>query len=100
MFSSFMRFFRYFHVSSPSSMSAQSGPRQMKRCRFSLPTPKAAADSSGLVRFFPIALRARRLELAATSFTRAAAALLDEIGRHTSELQSPCNLVCRLLLEK
>src|SRR2546426_3278371 len=25
---------------------------------------------------------------------------LDEIGRHTSELQSPCNLVCRLLLEK
>src|SRR5688500_4241874 len=81
MFSSFMRFFRYFHVSSPSSMSAQSGPRQMKRCRFSLPTPKAAADSSGLVRFFPIALRARRLELAATSFTRAAAALLDG-GKH------------------
>src|SRR5256885_10764934 len=29
--------------------------------------------------------------------------LLDELGRseeHTSELQSPCNLVCRLLLEK
>src|SRR3989454_8306065 len=25
---------------------------------------------------------------------------LAEIGRHTSELQSPCNLVCRLLLEK
>src|SRR2546426_3852847 len=24
----------------------------------------------------------------------------DEIGKHTSELQSPCNLVCRLLLEK
>src|SRR5256885_12376955 len=24
----------------------------------------------------------------------------DEIGEHTSELQSPCNLVCRLLLEK
>src|SRR5256885_11459346 len=23
-----------------------------------------------------------------------------QIGRHTSELQSPCNLVCRLLLEK
>src|SRR5256885_13010204 len=23
-----------------------------------------------------------------------------EIGKHTSELQSPCNLVCRLLLEK
>src|SRR5256885_5710130 len=26
--------------------------------------------------------------------------LETEIGRHTSELQSPCNLVCRLLLEK
>src|SRR5205807_9179305 len=25
---------------------------------------------------------------------------MREIGRHTSELQSPCNLVCRLLLEK
>src|ERR1039457_7454139 len=23
-----------------------------------------------------------------------------QIGRHTSELQSPCNIVCRLLLEK
>src|SRR5688500_19316383 len=31
------------------------------------------------------------------------AALLEDVGRseeHTSELQSPCNLVCRLLLEK
>src|SRR5205807_3567458 len=28
------------------------------------------------------------------------AANTSEIGRHTSELQSPCNLVCRLLLEK
>src|SRR5205807_6917351 len=27
-------------------------------------------------------------------------AVHDEIGRHTSELQSPCNLVCRLLLVK
>src|SRR5688500_19847435 len=27
-------------------------------------------------------------------------ALVDEIGRATSELQSPCNLVCRLLPEK
>src|SRR5256885_12082720 len=32
-----------------------------------------------------------------------AVALLERVGRseeHTSELQSPCNLVCRLLLEK
>src|SRR5256885_7475043 len=26
--------------------------------------------------------------------------LLQRSGEHTSELQSPCNLVCRLLLEK
>src|SRR5688500_19704130 len=38
--------------------------------------------------------------------SRSAAGLLQggaperQIGRHTSELQSPCNLVCRLLLEK
>src|SRR5256885_2486529 len=29
-----------------------------------------------------------------------AAALLPRSEEHTSELQSPCNLVCRLLLEK
>src|SRR2546426_6096298 len=28
------------------------------------------------------------------------AALLERSEEHTSELQSPCNLVCRLLLEK
>src|SRR3989454_8414750 len=41
-------------------------------------------------------------------FTAAAIVMLSEQGRlsldrseeHTSELQSPCNLVCRLLLEK
>src|SRR5256885_2476524 len=37
----------------------------------------------------PIALAARQLELWAT-----------RSEEHTSELQSPCNLVCRLLLEK
>src|SRR5256885_8708667 len=30
----------------------------------------------------------------------AKAAQLDRSEEHTSELQSPCNLVCRLLLEK
>src|SRR5205807_8226847 len=35
-------------------------------------------------------------------FTRSAAsrAAADRSEEHTSELQSPCNLVCRLLLEK
>src|SRR5688500_19555715 len=39
----------------------------------------------------------------AITFTRKAAAEMRQrvkIGKHTSELQSPCNLVCRLLLEK
>src|SRR5256885_5280624 len=45
------------------------------------PAPRAAADTSRLRR------RARR-----SPRTRS--------EEHTSELQSPCNLVCRLLLEK
>src|SRR5256885_13151196 len=32
--------------------------------------------------------------------TRGPLCLLDRSEEHTSELQSPCNLVCRLLLEK
>src|SRR5207248_8665632 len=36
----------------------------------------------------------------ASSTSSAAAARPAEIGRHTSELQSPYDLVCRLLLEK
>src|SRR5256885_11009701 len=32
--------------------------------------------------------------------TARAAALINRSEEHTSELQSPCNLVCRLLLEK
>src|SRR2546426_5576683 len=39
--------------------------------------------------------RRRRLE-----DERAAQQLDDRSEEHTSELQSPCNLVCRLLLEK
>src|SRR5256885_9833650 len=41
------------------------------------------------------AVRAERLELAHTG-----AGVFLRSEEHTSELQSPCNLVCRLLLEK
>src|SRR5256885_12260423 len=34
------------------------------------------------------------------AFTPRAQAYLERSEEHTSELQSPCNLVCRLLLEK
>src|SRR2546426_12378215 len=44
----------------------------------------------------PIA-RARPVNLRDAQFLRAAT---DRSEEHTSELQSPCNLVCRLLLEK
>src|SRR2546426_9158423 len=52
-----------------------------------------------------VALRGRRhvLPLAAAAGREVAAARQHARGRseeHTSELQSPCNLVCRLLLEK
>src|SRR5256885_12658402 len=35
-----------------------------------------------------------------TMLAEEVAAALDRSEEHTSELQSPCNLVCRLLLEK
>src|SRR2546426_8319629 len=44
-----------------------------------------------------------RLEREVTSVGRPGRALIVSLARseeHTSELQSPCNLVCRLLLEK
>src|SRR5688500_19396082 len=44
-----------------------------------------------------------RAQLKTTSAGDAAVYTIDVVGRseeHTSELQSPCNLVCRLLLEK
>src|SRR3989454_1236222 len=40
------------------------------------------------------------LRLAAGSSARARPPAPDRSEEHTSELQSPCNLVCRLLLEK
>src|SRR5256885_7377741 len=39
-------------------------------------------------------------ELAARTSRQRLAAFLYRSEEHTSELQSPCNLVCRLLLEK
>src|SRR5256885_6581933 len=62
----------YFKVSSPSSLNLEpTGRLRLLSFRCSLQPPKTS----------PIAMRNRSEE-------------------HTSELQSPCNLVCRLLLEK
>src|SRR2546426_3163257 len=43
---------------------------------------------------------ASRSWLSLLSFSRVNRALCRRSEEHTSELQSPCNLVCRLLLEK
>src|SRR5256885_16407159 len=48
-----------------------------------------------------VAISLRVLEIAPGRSPRLGGAACDERSEeHTSELQSPCNLVCRLLLEK
>src|SRR2546426_2341148 len=57
----------------------------------------------GIVDVAPFAARAATSPLAKMRSTGAFAsssAAVDRSEEHTSELQSPCNLVCRLLLEK
>src|SRR4051812_15334498 len=56
MFNSFIRRFRYCQVASPLAGSTQSGPRQTKRWRASLPTPNADAACSGVSYFLPMPL--------------------------------------------
>src|SRR5205807_9430190 len=53
--------------------------------------------AAGLLKYYPLVLlilvaRERRRDARVTAAVRS--------EEHTSELQSPCNLVCRLLLEK
>src|SRR5256885_10610723 len=45
-------------------------------------------------------VRARRKEVTARSYKLSFVLEVFRSEEHTSELQSPCNLVCRLLLEK
>src|SRR5256885_10761024 len=55
------------------------------------PNPRTAARGRLSGRSFPLSGRDRLLEVEHISVRS---------EEHTSELQSPCNLVCRLLLEK
>src|SRR5215467_15930441 len=48
----------------------------------------------------PAGLRSRVLDAAANLFQSRGYHATGRSEEHTSELQSPCNLVCRLLLEK
>src|SRR5256885_11971343 len=68
---------------------------------------KSAANSSALeswlggvdYRISPHVLRKPPVTRLMTSRNQACAGWLSRSEEHTSELQSPCNLVCRLLLE-
>src|SRR2546426_8575421 len=57
------------------------------------------AEAETALAEIPEALRARRDSLV-QAWREETLAALDRSEEHTSELQSPCNLVCRLLLEK
>src|SRR5256885_6964614 len=71
-------------------------------------TPMAAAMIAGMTPPLGLALATRLFADRFTREERGSAASAGVLGlafvtrseEHTSELQSPCNLVCRLLLEK
>src|SRR2546426_8184045 len=71
----------------PSSLPAQSTPPSFGEGASAYTTPRCSGLASSDPRYFPT--------LAGTSQLRRVRS-----EEHTSELQSPCNLVCRLLLEK
>src|SRR5256885_9988737 len=69
----------------------------------SMPRRVSSADDATPVGSFMRATRAASVFTPSSSCARADGAARSTIRRseeHTSELQSPCNLVCRLLLEK
>src|SRR5205807_9872202 len=80
---------------SASACAADAAPRyRCRRLHARLHPAYAAADGDDerAVEY----LRFRRLERLATF----SGIIVERSEEHTSELQSPCNLVCRLLLEK
>src|SRR5256885_4779884 len=72
------------------------------RSRFApLSAPPPSARRGSALRFRPRARRCPlRAPLGAREVCEFGLQLLARSEEHTSELQSPCNLVCRLLLEK
>src|SRR5256885_7095261 len=61
------------------------------------PKIEANGNASFLMRMHQAKMAGQNFETKATVFVRWRGRRSEE---HTSELQSPCNLVCRLLLEK
>src|SRR2546426_6157979 len=61
---------------------------------------RSAADTSHAYGEFPVIGARAFVWITAEVHLMFAAFVLGRSEEHTSELQSPCNLVCRLLLEK
>src|SRR5256885_11925332 len=81
-----------FRSSSPLVRGSMPSPGQMQTMHSS-PTPSTTATS--ITNWVPHELRIQPLGLVRRHVHHA-----RRSEEHTSELQSPCNLVCRLLLEK
>src|SRR5256885_4740606 len=63
--------------------------------------PYTTLFRSLLTRMLTAALKQKQIEVHRTEFSREFRQSVEARSEeHTSELQSPCNLVCRLLLEK
>src|SRR5256885_8564704 len=62
--------------------------------------PRPLYSALGSIRGAVMPTLDRGLERYFADVTEAAPVAQDRSEEHTSELQSPCNLVCRLLLEK
>src|SRR5256885_10991981 len=69
------------------------------RVLFVLAAPRRKVALRNLALCFPELTEAQRVELARSNFIVFCQTWQDRSEEHTSELQSPCNLVCRLLLE-
>src|SRR3989454_4968747 len=70
---------------------------------FRSPTPSSASPSTADTMTFTVANAGNGTDSMTISENISVAGVITVTGRseeHTSELQSPCNLVCRLLLEK
>src|SRR2546426_5128964 len=65
---------------------------------FRSPTPSSASPSTADTMTFTVANAGNGTDSMTISENISVAGVRSE--EHTSELQSPCNLVCRLLLEK
>src|SRR2546426_5644993 len=83
----------------PSDTTQKNGPPSRVMITVAVP-PRGAVNARLSVSPICIRLLSARFQSTGTRFNPRSAAAAARSEEHTSELQSPCNLVCRLLLEK